>query len=157
MYAFTWTLDLQKPDPSQRKKVLEQVFFPSRSPIRFHCIIIKKRAGLLKWQNLTLNTCRENTFYSKEGSFREKQNGPFSAPMPSSPLEFPTKFVSQFMHVDTNVTHSCATIALVPLFTHFRFSLRNENFWVIFKHCAILGATKWKKIFCTKKKDGICV
>ena len=72
--------------------------------------------------------------------------------MPSSPLEFPTKFVSQFMHVDTNVTHSCATIALVPLFTHFRFSLRNENFWVIFKHCAILGATKWKKIFCTKKR-----
>ena len=49
---------------------------------------------------------------------KKEQNGPFSAPMP---LEFPRKFVSQFMHVDTNVTHSCATITLVFLpFWHFQ-------------------------------------
>ena len=107
-----------------KEKVLQQVFFILRRPIRFHCIIIKTRSCKLWSSSQTWlstyhvkNKKKERLFiWNKGSSWSSKRRNKMAHFQPQC-LEFPRKFVSQFMHVDTNVTHSCATITIVLHFT----------------------------------------
>ena len=108
----------------QGKSASASFFFFLRRPIRFHCIIIKTRSCKLWSSSQTWlstyhvkNKKKERLFiWNKGSSWSSKRRNKMAHFQPQC-LEFPRKFVSQFMHVDTNVTHSCATITIVLHFT----------------------------------------
>ena len=94
-YFLTWTLDLQKPDPSPRKKCFSKFFFFFlRRPIRFHCIIIKTRSCKLWSSSQTWlstyhvkNKKKERLFIWNKGSSWSSKRGtkwPIFSPNASS-------------------------------------------------------------------------